>query len=119
MHKEWSIKCALKGKHVLCEKPVACNADEVKEILAACSAAGVQFMDGAKLVFCHVNIAFVVKHCGFAFTGVMFMHNKRMEVMSKLIHAEQVPGPVSRVSCIVYFSEVYDIVCRRWANCCV
>ena len=46
MHREWSIKVAQKGKHVLCEKPVACNADELRDILAACAENGVQFMDG-------------------------------------------------------------------------
>ena len=35
------------GKHILCEKPVAANAGEVRDIIAACTAAGVQFMDGA------------------------------------------------------------------------
>ena len=50
MHKEWSIKTAAKGKHVLCEKPVGTSADDVKEIIAACAANGVQFMDGASPV---------------------------------------------------------------------
>ena len=47
---EWTIKCAQKGKHVLCEKPVGRNADEVRAMIAACNAAGVQFMDGMCII---------------------------------------------------------------------
>lgn len=46
LHKEWTIKAAEAGKHVLCEKPPALNAKDVSEMLDACRANGVQFMDG-------------------------------------------------------------------------
>lgn len=45
LHKEWTIKAAEAGKHVLCEKPVALNAGEAREMIAACRANGVQFME--------------------------------------------------------------------------
>ncbi len=40
MHKEWSIKAAQAGKHVMCEKPLGLNAVEAEEMVAAFDAAG-------------------------------------------------------------------------------
>ena len=34
-HVEWSIKAADAGKHVLCEKPIALNADQIDEVIDA------------------------------------------------------------------------------------
>jgi len=45
LHKEWTIGAAEAGKHVLCEKPVALNAAEAREMIAACRANGVVFME--------------------------------------------------------------------------
>ena len=56
VRKDWVIRAAEAGKHVLVEKPAGVTAADVREILAACRRNGVQFMD-----------------------GVMFMHSRRME----------------------------------------
>ena len=45
MHKEWTLKAAAKGKHVLCEKPLACNAVDSQEMVEACRNRGVLLME--------------------------------------------------------------------------
>jgi D-xylose 1-dehydrogenase (NADP+, D-xylono-1,5-lactone-forming) len=45
LHKEWTIKTALNGKHVLCEKPLASNAEEAQEMVNACATNGVLLME--------------------------------------------------------------------------
>ncbi|MEO1527138.1 MAG: Gfo/Idh/MocA family oxidoreductase [Planctomycetota bacterium] len=45
MHCEWCLRSAEAGKHVLCEKPLAMNVDQVLEIHRACDAAGVRWLD--------------------------------------------------------------------------
>ncbi|KAJ3200074.1 hypothetical protein HDU82_009201 [Entophlyctis luteolus] len=46
LHKEWTLNAAKAKKHVLCEKPVAPYASDVIEMIDACAAAGVVFLDG-------------------------------------------------------------------------
>src|SRR6188474_116084 len=54
LRKEWVIRAAQAGKHVLIEKPAGCAAADVEEMIAVCERHRVQFMD-----------------------GVMFMHGRR------------------------------------------
>jgi len=42
LHVPWSIRAAEKGKHVLCEKPIALTAREVRDLLEARDRSGVQ-----------------------------------------------------------------------------
>ena len=45
LHKEWVEKAAKKKKHILCEKPLATTADEVKELVELCKKEGVLLME--------------------------------------------------------------------------
>ena len=45
LHKEWTIKAAEKGEHVLCEKPIACCAADAREMNDACREHGVLLME--------------------------------------------------------------------------
>jgi D-xylose 1-dehydrogenase (NADP+, D-xylono-1,5-lactone-forming) len=45
LHREWTIKAAERGKHVLCEKPMALSAAECREMGRAATANGVKLME--------------------------------------------------------------------------
>jgi predicted dehydrogenase len=45
LHREWTIRAAEAGKHILCEKPLALNAEECREMRAAAEANGVKLME--------------------------------------------------------------------------
>jgi len=51
LHKEQSIRVAQAGKHVICEKPMAINASEAKEMVDACDRAGVKLLIGYRMHF--------------------------------------------------------------------
>jgi predicted dehydrogenase len=74
IRKEWVLRAAAAGKHVLCEKPCGINAAEVREMIAACKKNRVQFMD-----------------------GVMFMHNPRMEKMRAVLDDGESIGTIKRI----------------------
>jgi xylose dehydrogenase (NAD/NADP) len=46
LHAEWSIRAMRAGKHVLCEKPMAMNALEVRAMIGAAESGGVRLMEG-------------------------------------------------------------------------
>ena len=52
MHREWAIRCAEAGKHILCEKPAGMSRDEVEEMIGAARRHGVFFME-AFMYRCH------------------------------------------------------------------
>jgi predicted dehydrogenase len=74
LRKEWVLRAAAAGKHVICEKPCAVNAADVQEMIEACKKNRVQFMD-----------------------GVMFMHNARMERMRAALDGGAGIGEIRRL----------------------
>lgn len=51
LHATWTIRAALAGKHVLCEKPLACSASEGRAMFETCQKARVQLMEAAMYRF--------------------------------------------------------------------
>ena len=45
MHMPWTVKAAEKGKHVICDKPLAANAREAATMVDTCRRHGVQLME--------------------------------------------------------------------------
>ena len=45
MHLPWTLKALSTGKHVLCEKPLACNAREAQQMAAQAKASGLLLME--------------------------------------------------------------------------
>ena len=54
MHREFTIRAAEAGKHVLCEKPMALNSKECDEMIAACKKANKKLSIGYRL---HYDLA--------------------------------------------------------------
>lgn len=51
LHKSQTIRVAKAGKHVICEKPMAVNASEGEEMVAACKQANVKLLVGYRMHF--------------------------------------------------------------------
>ncbi len=45
LHREWTLRSASAGKHVLCEKPLAVSAEDCEAMIAACRRQGVTLME--------------------------------------------------------------------------
>ena len=56
MHKEYTIRAAKAGKHVICEKPMAISSAECREMIDACKNAGVQLAIGYRLHYEPYNL---------------------------------------------------------------
>ncbi len=51
LHKEYAVKAAREGKHILCEKPIALTTEDADEMIDTAEKAGVKFMIGQVLRF--------------------------------------------------------------------
>ncbi|MDQ6843308.1 MAG: Gfo/Idh/MocA family oxidoreductase, partial [Bacteroidota bacterium] len=56
LHKEFTIRAAKAGKHVICEKPMAMNVKECEEMINVCNECGVMLSIGYHLHFEPYNI---------------------------------------------------------------
>lgn len=56
MHKEFAIRAAKAGKHVIVEKPMAITASDCQEMMDACNKAGVQLAVGYRLHYEPYNL---------------------------------------------------------------
>lgn len=75
VRKRWVIGAARAGKHVLCEKPCAISAADLREMLAACRKHRVQFLD-----------------------GVMFMHSPRLARIRRILDDGESIGAVRHMA---------------------
>jgi len=87
VRKEWVIRAAEAGKHVLCEKPCGVTSDDVRAMLDACRRHRVHFMD-----------------------GVMFMHSRRLPLLRQVLDDSQTIGTVRRVASQFSFSASDDFL---------
>src|SRR6266849_1607912 len=85
IRKEWVLRAAEAGKHVLCEKPCAVTSQDLDDMLEACRRQGVQFMD-----------------------GVMFMHSGRLPLLRKVLDDPQEIGTVLHVASHFSFKASED-----------
>ena len=74
IRKEWVLRAAEAGKHVVCEKPCAVSVRDLEEMLEACRRHEVQFMD-----------------------GVMFMHSRRLDLMREVLNDGHTVGRIRRI----------------------
>ncbi len=63
LHVQQTVAAAEKGKHVLCEKPLALTLDESRRIVDACKAAGVKLSVGLMMRYhaCHQEIKRIIE----------------------------------------------------------
>jgi predicted dehydrogenase len=75
IRKEWVLRAADAGKHILCEKPCGVASVDVRAMLDACRRNRVQFMD-----------------------GVMFMHSQRLPLLRQILDDQQSIGAIRRIA---------------------
>lgn len=87
VRRDWVIRAAEAGKHVLVEKPVGVTVADVEAMLAACDRHNVQFMD-----------------------GVMFMHSQRLEQLRAVLDDGHSVGQLRRIASQFSFNAGDDFL---------
>ena len=87
LRKEWVLRAAAAGKHVICEKPCAMSAADLQEMISACRKNHVQFMD-----------------------GVMFMHNPRLAAIRGVLDDGKSTGQIKRITSLFSFCAYEDFL---------
>lgn len=87
LRKEWVIRAATAGKHVMCEKPCGINASELEEMISVCRENNVQFMD-----------------------GVMFMHSQRLNAIRSVLEDKKSVGDIKRITSMFSFCAPEDFL---------
>lgn len=75
LRKEWVLRAAAAGKHIVCEKPCADSVTDLIEMIDACRENRVQFID-----------------------GVMFMHSARLPRMREVLDDGASVGGIKRIT---------------------
>ena len=76
LHCEGARRVAAAGKHVICEKPMAVNAAEAREMVDACKAAGVHLLVGYRMHFEHKTLEVIGMRKAGDFGKVMFFQGQ-------------------------------------------
>ncbi|TDY45287.1 putative dehydrogenase [Alicyclobacillus sacchari] len=84
LHKEWTIRAAQAGKHVLCEKPIALSAAEAEEMVVACAKAGVLLAE-----------------------AFMYRHHPRYERISQIVRSGEI-GVIRGIHATFTFNNASD-----------
>lgn len=87
VRKEWILRAAAAGRHVLSEKPCAASVADLREMIDACKKHRVQFMD-----------------------GVMFMHSCRLPRLREVLDDGQSVGEVRRITSAFTFCGGADFL---------
>lgn len=87
LRKEWVIRAANAGKHVLSEKPCGVTVADLREIIDTCRRNSVQFMD-----------------------GVMLMHNPRQERIRHALEDSAAFGEIKRITSQFSFQATDDFL---------
>jgi predicted dehydrogenase len=85
LRKEWVLRAAAAGKHVVCEKPCAVSVADLREMIEACRKYRVQFMD-----------------------GVMFMHSRRLPRLREILDDGKSVGEIRRITSAFSFRAPPD-----------